>query len=507
MTKNFTKLKYLILSLLIAVAVLLPCNNLIVMAKEITPITFTSESETGDDTSSSSASGESGESASGEPGSTATGGESGGTATEDDETLPYPTFSGIPISESVITDELLYEALLDIYIEKYTGIYNTEELTTIYSDMFNDFTEINVDGKGIESLAGLEKLRLFELESFSANLNDIASFDEDIFENTDSKKFKKLSLAGNKLSSISITNLTGLTTINFSSNKLSKLDLSAIEAKVQYTTFTLNVANNNFTSLSNIILPTKRIGHINLNIINNMISEISDDYFTDKYTMHIGIQGFNKVDNEYATDTKNNVVIYKTRIPALSVQIWKLDEDEDRIITTISDSDITEEFIRLDLDVGEYYYEYLYNGEILDLSERKNDADKLYLISNDFNVLPQKVTYLLNYKGEDYETLNKVTGVVTVKLYCEEGASIMYQVNGGEWQSGNVIECNEGGTYSIKVKAVINGVESETQNIWVRTSLNLYISDGLMLVLILVVALTLFLVVVPIISKKYFKRD
>ena len=83
----------------------------------------------------------------------------------------------------------------------------------------------------------------------------------------------------------------------------------------------------------------------------------------------------------------------------------------------------------------------------------------------------------------------------------------MYQVNGGEWVEGNIVECNHGGTYSIKAKVIIDGVESEVQNIWVRTSLNLYVPDALMLALILLLVLALFLVVLPIISRKYFKRD
>ena len=56
-------------------------------------------------------------------------------------------------------------------------------------------------------------------------------------------------------------------------------------------------------------------------------------------------------------------------------------------------------------------------------------------------------------------------------------------------------------------KTVVNGVESKEDSIWVRTSLNLYIPDALMFVLILLLALVLFVVVLPIISKKYFKKD
>ena len=421
---------------------------------------------------------------------------------ENVDDTPSVTFEGVALSTSVIIDEYLYSALLKAYKavnSDYTG-------STIYSDMFKDFTSLNLDNKGISSLAGMERLELYNLKSFSANLNQISEFSSNTLKLVDTDVFSSLSLAGNTLSSVNLSSYERLTYIDLSSNQLSSLDLSNVQGETVGTNVTINVANNNFDSMSDINLPTKRIGHIDLNIISNNISDIAENYFTDSYTMHIGVQGF-KSGEIVKKDTKTNFVIYKTGIEGVAVEIYKTDGDTDILMGTYSDSNITNNYLKLDLPVGDYDYIYTLNGEKVTNINSRNDHTKLFLQSYEFGIIPQKVNYSFTYKGEDYDTLGKVTGKVTVNLASEENAKIFYQVNGGEWIEGNTVECDKGGNYTIKVKTVINGFESEEESIWVRTSLNLYIPDALMLVLVLLLALVLFLVVLPIISKKYFKKD
>jgi hypothetical protein len=222
--------------------------------------------------------------------------------------------------------------------------------------------------------------------------------------------------------------------------------------------------------------------------------------------LQIGIQGF-KGEKVVSKDTKVNFVMFKSGISGLVVEVFDSNNDE-LPIASISDSDIEGNSKQLQLGVGEYYYVYSLNGQRITKVNSRNDITKLYLESRDFNIIPQKATYTFTHKGKTYDTLSKVTGKVTVNLStAEEGAKIFYKVNSGDWVEGNIVECNDGGNYTIKVKTVINGYESVEQNIWVRTSLNLYIPDALMLVLVVLLTLVLFLVVLPIVSKKYFKKD
>ena len=99
-----------------------------------------------------------------------------------------------------------------------------------------------------------------------------------------------------------------------------------------------------------------------------------------------------------------------------------------------------------------------------------------------------------------------MTGEVKVLLSCEEGAEIYYKVGGSDWTKGNEIMCDKGGNYSITAKVVKDGYESEETNVLIMTSLNTVVPDILMLILVLLFTLTLFIVVVPIVSKKWFKN-
>ena len=423
---------------------------------------------------------------------------------EEDESLDgLPENVGNPISTSVITDKNLYSALLSEY-KKSNSAYKG---STIYTGMFNDFTQLKLDNKQISSLEGMQKLELFSLQSLSLNLNELASFDGAILENIDIEVFSSLSIAGNNLAMLDVSALEGLTYLDVSSNNLTEVDLGSFEGATVGTDITINVANNMLDSMEDIVLPTKRIGNISLNIIENNIIDIPETYFTDKYNMMIGVQGFES-DKVVGVDTKRNFVVYKSGIPGLAVEIYRTDGDEDELVETVLDSQITTNFVKLNLPVGEYYYAYTIDGVRVTKINSRNDHTIKFLQSNDFNVLPQQALYTFTHKGKTYDNLGKVTGKVTVNLStAEEGAEIFYSVNGGEWKKGTAVECNEGGNYTIKVKSVINGFESEELSIWVRTSLNLYISDALMLVLVVLLALVLFLVVLPIISKKYFKKD
>ena len=416
-----------------------------------------------------------------------------------------PAFNGFAITTSVIWDEYLYAALLSAYSDYFESV-NGEAYTgtTIYSDMFAEFTELNLDKKNITSLEGMEKLELENLVTFSANSNSIAEFKGAFFENTEDWTFTNLYLADNELKTIDVTGLIGLKNIDLSSNKLVGVDFTPIEGKTSGSVLTVNLANNAIVSLDDIKLPTRRISHYNLNVINNNIADIPAKYFTDEYTMNIGIQGLNSTTIK-STDTATNLVIYKTNVENLKVVIYKVDGEVDELVGEFDDSDIVGNYLRLNLKVGKYKFIYQINDED---AFTKEHTGKYYLKHCEFNVVPQNLICKFIHKNKEYSELGKVTGKVTVKLSSNDtGAKIFYKVNNGEWVEGDTVYCEDGGNYSITIKSVVDGVESPEQNVWVRTSLNLYIPDALMLVLVVLLFLVLFLVVLPIVSKKYFKKD
>lgn len=131
-------------------------------------------------------------------------------------------------------------------------------------------------------------------------------------------------------------------------------------------------------------------------------------------------------------------------------------------------------------------------------------------------VKPTEVSYKFEHKGKTYDSIGKVTGTVKVLLSSvdiDNGVDgvIEYSVNGGDWVRGNTIECSKGGTFSIRVRVQVGDYEnnkgalSDESTIMVKTSLNSVMPDFVMFFIVLFCALILFVVIVPLVSKKFFR--
>lgn len=401
---------------------------------------------------------------------------------------------------SEITDPNLYGELLKIIKndskEKYGLAYSGD---SVYSTMFKDITEINIQNKNISSLSGLEHLVLTNLEKLNLANNSITTISKNIFTYT-THKLTYVNFANNKISNCDLTTLTRLSYVNLSSNQLTSIDLSNIVTS----SLNINLANNYFTSINNIKIPT-RVESIRLNIISNDIIDLTEDHFNlSKLTMNVGVQGIKgKVNIDKTITTSNQITFYKTNIEDCSIEIYKMEELNDVLVETIKDGDITENSITRKFGVGKYYYVYKINGEDV---YNKLDYEKAYFTSEKFNVIPSDPTYVFEYKGQQYDTLNKVTGTVKVLLATEDDATIYYSINGGGWVKGNEVVCSDGGNYTIRIKSVVGDIESNQVTVLVKTSLNAIIPDALMLVLILMFAIVLFVVVVPLVGKKFFRK-
>lgn len=410
---------------------------------------------------------------------------------------------------SELEDPHLYSALLQIIKDhiKETYSYNFKG-TTLYSTMFKNFTEIIIPEMSIATLNGLEKFKFNELETLKITNNELTDVKKDLFVNM--PKLKTLDLGCNKITSIDLSTAVNLEKINLSSNNLTEINLENIESK----NINVNLASNNFEDITKIVLPT-RIDSINLNLLSNNIIDIPQEYFEyEKLHMNLGVQGL-KSDSATITDTQSSIKFFKvnniknfddTMIEGVELVIYKIETLEDKKVATFKDSDITEgNYLNLNsFGVGDYYFEYVKDNTPL---YQKGDSEFDYFKTYKFNVLPAKCTFKFEHNGKVLDNFDKkVTGKVKVTIYAEENAEIYYSVNGSEWQKGNEVMCDQGGNYTISAKCVLSGIESHTKTVVVRTSLNTVISDGLMLVLLLIFTLALFMVVVPYVSKKFFRN-
>jgi len=397
-----------------------------------------------------------------------------------------------------LTDTHLYSALLQIIKDYIKDTYNYSYTnSTLYSTMFKTFTTLNIGEMDIESLTGMEKFKFNSLQSLSITGNSLTTINKNLFENM--PNLTTLNLACNDISSIDLSLATKLNNINLSSNNLTTFDCSFLTSQ----DIIINLANNNFSTITNISFPT-RVNSIKLNLISNNITDITDEYFDfSKLTMNLGIQGL-KSEEVTKLNTSQIIKYYKTNIENLQLKIYKISTLEDILVKTLLDSQVQGNYLEIsELGIGDYYIEY----QIADIPlYEKDNSEKDYFRTYKFSILPAPCVFKYEYKGKIYDTFeNKVTGKVKVLLSCEEGAKILYSVNNGDWTEGNEVMCDQGGNYTISAKVVKDGTESEVKTVLIRTSLNTLIPDGLMLVLVLLFTLTLFFVVVPLVSKKWFR--
>ena len=411
---------------------------------------------------------------------------------------------GFALGVTDFTDSKLYAALLDEVTkfaesrgDRFTG-------DTLYSEMmlFPTFTEINIENRNITSLDGLENMRLVYLQKISVVSNKLKEIKPDYFE--DSENLKEINFASNQITTVELPARRNLEKINLASNELTTLDISNCMGD----DIEINLAANDFTSIDDIELP--RADSVALNLIGNNLESVDNAYFTEtKFTLNVGVQGIKDTENQAATNSTKGIRFYRTNIEGLGIKIYNSALKVPVEVKTVTDADITEgNYIDVILPIGEYKYEYTLDGEAV---YSKYDATRNFYLPQEFAVKPTIATYKFEHKGEMYDTINKVTGAVKVYLKSADldagiEGKIMYRVNLGEWIEGDVVDCSSGGTFSIKVKVVCGDYESEEETIFLQTSLNPVIPDVVMFFIILFLAIMLFVVVVPVISKKFFRR-
>lgn len=412
--------------------------------------------------------------------------------------------SGYAISAtSHFKDNNLYSLLLKDVREELKEKYDIDYIgDTLYSEMFKNFEEIIIDDNIITTLEGLQYIKFDNLKTLKITNNKITSISASTFENM--PVIETVDFTSNEISSVDFGTVPTLKNIGLANNKLSSIDLEDLGAF----TVNLNVAQNNISSMTDIKLPN-RVTSVSLNIINNYISEIDDAYFaSSKFKMSVGIQSLNSED-KINLDTSTTLRFYKLNIPGLTLKVFKFNGlvREETPYHVFSDANITEgEFYEeKKFEIGEYAFEY-YLGD--SPAYVKGDIDKcFYATKTEMEIIPTTTTAKFEYKGEVTDTFDKkVTGKVKVTLYSSDGGKIMYKVNNGDWQEGDVVMCDKGGNYTIYSKVVVGDVESKENIILVRTSQNVLIPDIVMLVLILLFTFGLFMIVVPYVSKKFFRK-
>ena len=98
--------------------------------------------------------------------------------------------------------------------------------------------------------------------------------------------------------------------------------------------------------------------------------------------------------------------------------------------------------------------------------------------------MPPRPTYYYLIDGERVNAIDKLTKRATLVIESVDDAKTYYSVDGGEWVEGNEINLTSGGSYPIEIKSVLGGYESLTTSIRINASLNLYLGEGVLILII-----------------------
>lgn len=408
-------------------------------------------------------------------------------------------------ASTYISDNNLYSALLRVVREDIRAKYNLEYTgNKLYTRMLQNIETIEIDEGLISSLSGIEILKLDNLKTLKITNNKLTNINKEFFENM--PLIKNMDFSSNLIEYVNIGRISTLESLLLNNNKLEQIDLSELGcSKLE-----LGLAQNKISDMSRIKFP--RVYEMSLNIINNNIKEFDANYFNmDKLslTMSIGVQNLGK-DSRITLDTSTPIRYYKTQNPDLTLKAFKYNTitniQDAEPYYTFKDADITGNAFYVDkvFELGEYVFVY-YLGE----SEAciKDDSEYAFYECGELIVKPTACVATYEFKGKTYDSFDKkVTGKVKVNLYSKDNGTIMYKVNSGEWQTGDSVMCDQGGNYTIYTKVVVGDVESEVVSFLVRTSQNVLIPDIVMLALVLLFTLGLFMIVVPYVSKKFFRK-
>ncbi len=127
------------------------------------------------------------------------------------EVIPKTTVTGVRITAENFYDPNFLEYVKTFDTGTPDGFLSATELTAV--------TEINVSGKGIVSLRGIE--HFINLEKLDCSNNSLSALD--LSANT---KLKTLNCENNSLTALDLSKNTALTTLNCGKNQIAKLDLS-----------------------------------------------------------------------------------------------------------------------------------------------------------------------------------------------------------------------------------------------------------------------------------------
>jgi len=342
-------------------------------------------------------------------------------------------------NETGISDFYLYNELLQIANQGNENPYTILETNALLGK-----EEIIIRNSQIQSLEGLNKLNLSTVKKLNLSGNLVSNVTSEMLSSL--TNLQELNLSNNNLEQIDISGLTLLNTLILNNNLLTEINLSNIVLSSEYGSGYVNLKNNKFTQLENIILPNEQSEPIIVDLNNNYLV---NENITTIHTLNFLFQGAQKDDillegsflKVYESDYYLNFNV-------------KLYDAENNLLNTIYSG---ETFI---LNANTYTLRYFDNNNKLYLEETQIEEFKP--ISFTVKLLTPTLTVKI---GDEImppqQVYNKPILLQFSTTTINENAEIYYSINNQSWVQGSEVQLTSSGVYDIQVKIIANDISSD----------------------------------------------
>ncbi len=440
-----------------------------------------------------------------------------------------PTTDGDSITQGTdIPDTVLYEKL-ESQLQLVKG-------QAIKSNRFWDFETLDLSSnpytdKKITNLTGLNNLDFRSLKVLKLNYNNIETIDKTVFKSM--PNLETIEIVNSGVTSIDLSGLTKLHSINLAQNKISNISLTKLvtdgstytasgyydKPNTTWATTTSNVSYVNLSSnlidnIDDIKLPAENIGtKCEVVLYDNNIANY--DNSMQYYDIKLGLQGLNTQLMDSTTDDDDNTTYYLYRSSHITYynvgdDKWqvkftrKFKENGVERVQEITLSDSSEHnYTTLTLENGDYTMDVYYDGALLDYDSTANTMGWKH---SEFKVIPTLPGYYYEVKGVRYDEIVKLDKVSTIVFTADKDATIYYRIGNGDWVKGNSLTISKGGYQTVYVKSVVGDYESQERMIIINASTSLHIPAIMIIMLVVCGILVLVFVVTPL-MRKYIVRS
>ncbi len=403
-------------------------------------------------------------------------------------------------NQTGIEDSTLYSILLNRY-NSFAIVHSLEEKVKLTTRIFCEigFDKLDLKDSSLTTLEGLQKLEFDELVHLDVSYNKLTEITASQVYRL-SASLQVLNASNNNISSVKLGGLTNLHTLLLNNNVLSQLDVSTLLGHNDEDVAYINLSQNLFSSATDLVLPdVSSYSHLLVvDAINNNITDAEQTEVVDKLQVNLAVQGLVQA---YVSSfsTSSSVVFYPTSIVGLEVEIKNTASGE---VVVFDGSEQSFVDVVSVVGMGSFSLRYLIDGDVV-----YNENSYLYSFYAPmvFSVLPSKPTYDFEIEGKIYQPheVGKLEQVATVRFFAaDEGAKIFYSraVN-GEWVEASDFKLTQGGKTYIYVKSVVNGMESEVTVVTINARPNLYLSNVVLMVIVLGVLFLFLFGLIPVIRK------